>query len=71
MIGTLLATTYAAAADETLADLPDRARVTASTSIVATDVVLDGRRRRPACPADQAEVLRRRVPTRTSWMRLS
>lgn len=57
MIGTLLATTYAAAADETLADLPDRARAVASTSIVATDVVLDGLVE-TGLSAEQAEVLR-------------
>jgi hypothetical protein len=57
VIGTLLATTYAAAANETLADLPDQARATASTSIVATDVVLDDAIN-AGLPADQAEVLR-------------
>ncbi|MCZ3387801.1 MAG: MFS transporter [Actinomycetia bacterium] len=57
VIGTLLATTYAAAANETLADLPDQARVTASTSIVATDVVLDAEID-AGLPADQAEALR-------------
>ena len=57
VIGTLLATTYAAAANETLAGLPDQARATASTSIVATDVVLDAAID-GGLPADQAEVLR-------------
>ena len=57
VIGTLLATTYAAAANETLAPLPDQARITASTSIVATDVVLDAAID-AGLPAGQAEVLR-------------
>ncbi len=57
MIGTLLATTYAAAANVTLADLPAGARATASTSIVATDVVLDSAAG-AGLPADQVEVLR-------------
>jgi DHA2 family multidrug resistance protein-like MFS transporter len=57
VIGTLLATTYAAAANETLSDLPDQARVTASTSIVATDVVLDSAID-AGLPAEEGEQLR-------------
>jgi MFS family permease len=57
VIGTLLATTYAAAANETLSDLPDQARVTASTSIVATDVVLDSAIA-AGLPAEEGEQLR-------------
>jgi EmrB/QacA subfamily drug resistance transporter len=41
VIGTLLATTYAASADDTLAMLPDDVRQVAAQSVVATDAVLD------------------------------
>lgn len=57
IIGTLMATTYAAAATQTLAALPDDARATASTSIVATDVVLD-EALKSGFPAEQVEQLR-------------
>ncbi|MCZ3386577.1 MAG: MFS transporter, partial [Actinomycetia bacterium] len=57
VIGTLLATTYAAAANQTLSDLPDEARDRAATSIVATEVILDSSID-AGMPADQVERLR-------------
>lgn len=57
VIGTLLATTYAAAANQTLSDLPDQARERAATSIVATEVILDSSIEAGA-PADEVERLR-------------
>ena len=57
VIGTLLATTYAAAANQTLSDLPDQARERAATSIVATEVILDSSIE-AGTPADEVELLR-------------
>lgn len=57
IIGTVLATTYSAAADQTLSALPEQSRATASTSIVATDAALDAAVA-AGIPADQVEQLR-------------
>jgi hypothetical protein len=56
VIGTLLATSYSAAAAETLQVLPDDARQVASQSVVATDAVLDAAVERGASDAEVEEL---------------
>jgi EmrB/QacA subfamily drug resistance transporter len=56
VIGTLLATSYSAAAAETLQALPDEARQVASQSVVATDAVLDAAVERGASEGEVEEL---------------
>ncbi len=57
IIGTVLATTYAAGAESTLSSLPEGARSIASESVVATDIVLNEAQAK-GLPASEVDALR-------------